>query len=145
MRVENICVPGTGVVLVSIITHTPHDSDKDKTEFITDPNQSIQVGVLHRSAGKVVEAHQHLPSQRTVVGTQEVLIITSGMMHVDIYDLNKQFIATRVLRMNDIFIQYHGGHSFHFMTDVRLVEIKQGPYAPSDKVFFDPRCHEQTK
>lgn len=145
MRVEEIKIPDTAVVLATIIFYSPHVYDKDLTEFITDPSRSIQVGVLHRRAQTRVECHQHLPKQKTVNGCQEVLIIKSGMLHVDIYDPDKNYICTRVLRTGDILIQYWGGHAFEFLNDTVFIELKQGPYTPEDKVFFNPLAHEQMK
>jgi hypothetical protein len=28
---------------------------------------------------------------------------------------------------------------------VQFIELKQGPYTPADKVYFNPLAHEQTK
>ena len=145
MRVENINVPDTPVVIATILFFTPHSNTKDVTTFVTDPSRSIQVGVLHRSADTKVEAHQHLPVQKTVSGCQEVLIIKSGIVHVDLYDTDKKYICSRLLCGGDILIQYWGGHAFTFRTDTQFIEIKQGPYTPEDKVFFNPLSHEQMK
>ena len=145
MLVENVTIPNSNVLLATLISAKQNDNAKSKTEFVTDDSQSIQVGILHRPAGTVVQAHQHLPVQKQVVGTQEVLIVKSGHIVVDIYDLSGNFVSAKPLRTGDIYIQYCGGHAFHFITDVQFVEIKQGPYTPADKVFFNPLAHEQMK
>lgn len=142
---ENIYVPNSQVLLATHLYNLHCDNSKVRTEFVTDDSQSIQVGVLHRQAGTVVNAHQHLPVQKQVIGTQEVLIVRSGHIVVDIFDTNGNFVSAKPLRTGDIYIQYCGGHAFHFITDVQFVEIKQGPYTPADKVFFCPLAHEQTK
>ena len=145
MLVENVTIPNSNVLLATLISAKQNDNAKSKTEFVTDDSQSIQVGILHRPAGTVVQAHQHLPVQKQVVGTQEVLIVKSGHIVVDIYDLSGNFVSAKPLRTGDIYIQYCGGHAFHFITDAQFVEIKQGPYTPADKVFFNPLAHEQMK
>jgi len=145
MLTEHVFDSRTEKLLASHIFAIPNDNSKVKTEFVTDNHHSIQVGVLHRQAGTVVEAHQHLPVQKVVTGTQEVLIVKSGHIVVDIFDPNGEFVSARALRTGDIFIQYSGGHAFHFITDVQFIEIKQGPYTPADKVFFNLLAHEQTK
>jgi len=146
MIVENVFDPRTKQLLSTHIFAIPNDNAKVKTEFVTENAHSIQVGVLHRAAGTFVGAHQHLPVQKVVTGTQEVLIVKSGHVVVDIFDQSGEFVSARALRTGDIFIQYAGGHAFHFITDVQFIEIKQGPYTPADKVFFvNPLAHEQTK
>ena len=61
MLVDNIYVPNS-LILLATHLHSLHvGNEKVKTEFVTDDTQSIQVGVLHRQAGTVVQAHQHLP------------------------------------------------------------------------------------
>jgi len=145
MLTQSIKVPETDVLIATIIRGVPNDNSKDKTEFLTETSYSIQVGVLHRSAGTFIKAHNHLPTRKIVSGCQEVLIVKSGTIEVVIYDHEQNYLATEVLRTGDILIQYHGGHSFSFLVDTQFIEIKQGPYTPADKVFFDPRCHESMK
>ena len=145
MIVEHVFDPTTERLLATHIFAVPNDNAKVKTEFVTDNSHSIQVGILHRAAGTLVNAHQHLPVQKVVTGTQEVLIVKSGHIVVDIFDPNGEFVSARALRTGDVFVQYAGGHAFNFITDVQFIEIKQGPYTPSDKVFFNPLAHEQTK
>jgi hypothetical protein len=145
MSAINIHDPETGNLLATIIPAYPNHHEKCKTEFVTDRKYSIQVGVLHRSGGTTIEAHQHLPAQKTVMGTQEVLIVQSGNIQVDIYNAKKEYICSYTIKTRDIYVQYCGGHAFHFLTDAQFVEIKQGPYTPADKVYFNPLSHEQTK
>lgn len=144
-QLRHVKIPGTEVVLATLILGIPNDNSKHKTEFVTEPDHSIQVGLLHRPADSVVEAHQHLPVQKTVSGCQEVLYIKSGNVHVDVYDPEKNFVETVQIGAGDTYIQFYGGHRFRFLTDTQFIEIKQGPFTPADKVFFDPRCHEQMK
>jgi hypothetical protein len=115
------------------------------TTFVTGPEHSLQLGLLERLASTKVAAHQHNPVTKEVIGCQEILIVISGLIAVKIYDAGNEWIAERLLRTGDVYMQYFGGHSFEFIHDTRFYEIKQGPYAPSDKVYFNPLAHEQTK
>ena len=145
MRVENIKIPDTEVLIATVLYWTPNDLLKSKTEFVTDESKSIQVGVLHRPEGTLIKAHQHLPTQKTVSGCQEVLIVKTGIVEVSIFDHLHNHLQDLTLRTGDVFIQYHGGHSFLFQTDTQFIEIKQGPFTPQDKVSFNPLCHESMK
>lgn len=147
MSVENIYDVSGNVLIAQIIYfEQTKPSTKLKTEFITDPSQPIQLGVLSRLQGTTVEAHRHLPIQHTISGSQEILILRSGQILTEIFDVNLASICHKTLRAGDIFIQYSGGHSFQFVTDSEFVEIKQGPFTPESKVFFvNPLTHEQMK
>lgn len=144
-KVSHIKIPNTDIVLATIIYGTPNDNADTKTEFVTQPDHSIQVGILHRPNGTVIKAHQHLPTQKTVSGCQEILFVRSGQIQVDIYCPDKNLVSQVIIGAGDTYIQYHGGHEFIFQANTQFLEIKQGPYTPSDKVFFNPLCHEQMK
>ena len=145
MRVGSIKIPDTEVLIATVIYWTANDYLKSKTEFVTDESRSIQVGILHRPEDTFIKAHQHLPTQKVVSGCQEVLIIKSGMVKVSVFDHLHNHLQDLTLSAGDVFIQYHGGHSFHFQTDTQFIEVKQGPFTPADKVFFNPLAHEQSK
>jgi uncharacterized protein YjlB len=70
----------------------------------------------------------HLPIERHVIGTTEVLIVERGRCEVDIYTQDRQVAATRELSAGDILIAVAGGHGFRVLEDTVLLEIKQGPY-----------------
>jgi len=131
--------------LIAVLCSVSVYSKPDSADFITERGHSIQVGVLCKSAGEIVKAHQHLPEQKVVRGCQEVLIVTEGELQVTIYDTDHNFVGTTVIYPHQIFIQYVGGHKFEVLDDVQFIEIKQGPYTPAAKVFFNPLAHEQTK
>lgn len=147
MSVESLYDPSGNILIAQIIYfEQTKPSTKVKTEFVTDPDQPIQLGVLNRLQGTRVEPHRHLPVQRTISGSQEVLIVRSGQILTEIFDVNLNSICVKTLRAGDIFIQYTGGHSFQFVTDSEFIEIKQGPFTPEAKVFFvNPLSHEQMK
>lgn len=118
---------------------------KSGTNFVTSPDQSIQVGILHKAQGEKVSTHQHRPTVKNVTGCQEVIIVTKGQMKVDVYSPENEFIASLIISPNQIFVQYMGGHSFEVMEDVQFIEIKQGPHCPEDKIYFNPMDHENMK
>ena len=79
----------------------------------------------------------HNSITREVKNTQEVLIIKSGKLRVDLYSEDKEYVESRILEAGDIILLAAGGHGFEVLEDIRMVEIKQGPYAgDSDKTRF---------
>jgi hypothetical protein len=107
--------------------------------FFTDRSLSQQLGYMRRPRGYAIGAHVHNKLHRNVEYTQEVLIIRKGRLRVDLYDAEHRFLTDRILEPGDIILLASGGHGFEMLEEVEMVEVKQGPYAPTDdKTFFTP-------
>lgn len=100
----------------------------DKTEFITPDNVKQQVGFIIYPKGGEIARHVHVPIERHLVGTSEVLLVRKGLAEVDFYTDDKEFIGTRLLREGDLLLLVNGGHGFRCLEDTVFLEIKQGPY-----------------
>ena len=100
----------------------------DRTEFITDDDVKQQVGFIVYPAGSEIDRHVHLPLERHLVGTSEVLLVRKGVVDADFYTDDKEYIDTRELREGDLVLLVSGGHGFRCREDTILLEIKQGPY-----------------
>ena len=99
-----------------------------KTTFLTPPEFKQQVGfVVYPANGKIVP-HLHLPLERHLVGTSEVLIIKRGRCLLDVYNDDKGLVATRELGEGDLMLMVGGGHGFRMFEETVFLEIKQGPY-----------------
>ena len=102
------------------------------TSFVTDPQQSQQVGLIRYGAGHRIPAHTHRPIARTVTMTQEVLFVRKGLVLVTIFNSLRERVAERTLSPGDAIVLLTGGHSFEFVTDAELIECKTGPYLGAD-------------
>jgi hypothetical protein len=100
----------------------------DSTTFLTPPQCNLQVGHVVYPAGGQIARHMHLPIERHLIGTTEVLIVHQGRCQVDIFAEDRRLITTRELCRGDILIAMAGGHGFRVLEDTVLLEIKQGPY-----------------
>ena len=106
-------------------------------DFITPNEYSQQVAYMHHPTGKVIDAHVHNLVYRNVVFTQEVLIIKKGILRVDFYDEDEDYLESRDLYAGDIILLVSGGHGFKVIEEVEMVEVKQGPYSgEQDKIWF---------
>jgi hypothetical protein len=99
-----------------------------KTTFLTPHECNLQVGRVVYPAGEEIARHLHLPLERHIVGTTEVLMVERGRCEVDVYAEDRSVVATRELGPGDILIAVGGGHGFRLLEDTVLLEIKQGPY-----------------
>jgi len=100
----------------------------ERTEFITLDNVKQQVGFIVYPKGGEIARHIHLPIERHLKGTSEVLLVRKGKLEVDFFTDDKKFICTRELKEGDLVLLVSGGHGFRCMEDTVLLEIKQGPY-----------------
>ena len=109
----------------------------EKTTFLTPSDLNLQLGFVVYPAGGSVTPHIHLPVERTIVGTCEVLMVKKGRCEIDIYNDERDLVSTRELREGDVVLTVGGGHGFRMLEDTVLMEVKQGPYLESgDKVRF---------
>ena len=67
------------------------------------------------------------------MGTSEVLIVRRGRCEMDIYNNERELVATRQLRQGDIMLMVDGGHGFRMLEDTVFLEVKQGPYTGVDE------------
>jgi len=109
----------------------------EKTTFLTPPEWEQQVGMIVRPAGEEIARHAHRPWPRQHAGAPEVLIVRRGRCQVEIYNHERQLVATRELRQGDLILLIDGGHGFRLLEDTVFLEIKPGPYAgPEEKNYF---------
>ena len=119
-----------------IIRKNYHDTG---IQFLTDDLAPQQLGYMNRAKDYAIAPHVHNVVPRTVELTQEVLIIQSGVVRVDYYDDNKNYLESRIAYEGDIVYLGYGGHGFKMLEDSEIVEVKQGPYCGTqDKVRFEP-------
>ncbi len=106
------------------------------TTFITPPDYKQQVGFIAYPAGGEVQRHLHLPLERHIVGTSEVLLVRKGRCTLDVYDDAKDLVASREVSAGDLVLMVGGGHGFRMLEDTLFLEVKQGPYLECEKERF---------
>ena len=111
--------------------------DKEGITFFTEESLSQQLAYMSHPKGKLIQPHIHKPIERTVSYTQEVLIIKDGILKVDFFSEEQTFLESTLLNKGDIILLIKGGHGFSVIEDVKMIEVKQGPYAGDrDKIRF---------
>ena len=131
LRIEN-----NGVELGAIVRSTYHNSG---IGFFSKDNDGLQLGYMNRPDGYVIAPHTHNKIKREVFFTEEILFIRSGMVRVDFYDDDHQYVESHIARGGDVVILKAGGHGFKVIERADIFEVKQGPYlGAQDKVRFEP-------
>ena len=134
-----------GETLLAIII--PSGYRANGIDFFTPGSFSQQLGYMCHPAGHEILPHDHNPVPRTVEWTQEVLLVRSGKVRLDIYAPgSRAYLESRVLLPGDVVLLAHGGHGFTMLEPSELIEAKQGPYAGAqDKERFVPAAAESIR
>ncbi len=110
---------------------------KPGVHFFTPGEFSQQLGMLVHGRGKVVDRHRHKLVRREILRTQEVLVILSGKVKIQIFDDEGSLLRTLILKQGDSILLATGGHRVEVLEKARILEVKQGPYAGfDDKEYF---------
>ena len=105
--------------------------------FFTDKSATQQCGYMNHKKGHVILPHKHNKRFSKIEITTEVIIILQGILRVDFYDNKEKYLFSKKLYSNDIIMLSNGGHGFKILKDVKMIEVKQGPYSPvKDKIKF---------
>lgn len=115
----------------------PAEYDEPGIQFFTPDEYSQQLAHMKHPAGKEIQPHVHNPVPREVEFTQEVLFIKKGKLRVDFYDNDQNYLESYILKTGDTILLATGGHGFEVLEDLKMIEVKQGPYAgEADKTRF---------
>jgi len=113
------------------------ECDRPGVNFLTPDEFSQQLGLLQHDKGKVIDRHRHKLVKREIFHTQEVLVILSGRIQVELYDDERRHLETFILEGGDSILLARGGHRIVVLEPSKIIEVKQGPYAGfDDKEYF---------
>jgi len=104
------------------------------TRFITPDDSTMQIGLLMRGAGEIIEAHAHKKNVRTVNDVQEAVLVQSGRVEVDFVDAQGQILKTLSLSAGDAALLADVPLAVRIIEDARCILVKQGPFLGPDKV-----------
>jgi hypothetical protein len=122
--------------VIAIIVHKNFQTEGIK--FLSPPEFGLQLGFMQRQAGYQVIPHIHNPVQRHSIGTQEVLFIKSGMIRIDFYSYEQEYLESRELSAGDVILLAGAGHGIEVLEDATIVEVKNGPFIEgADKGRFE--------
>ena len=127
----------SGKIPIAIIIRNSFSS-KD-IQFFSPKYFPQQLGYMKRKKDYIIEPHFHNKISREITLTQEVLFIKKGKIRVDLYNEDKIYIESCILKKGDIVLLANGGHGFTMLEESEIIEVKQGPYLEDkDKEKFDP-------
>lgn len=124
MHIERIEDAGTTFALVV------RGNDREPgLHFITPDESFQQVGIWVYDKGKRLGPHRHIPQNRNVSRTHEVVYVQKGKMRASIYDEENCLLKDIILNEDDLLIAIAGGHGYEILeNDTQVIEVKNGPY-----------------
>lgn len=123
--------------LYALIVRSDYKKKKG-VNFFTDQKATQQFGYMNHKKGHIIFPHRHNKRKSKIETTTEVIIILEGILRVDFYDNREKYLFSKKLYSNDIIMLSSGGHGFKVLKDVKMIEVKQGPYsALKDKIKFE--------
>jgi hypothetical protein len=60
-------------------------------------------------------------------------MVKKGRCLIDIYNNDRELVATRELYPGDLMLMVGGGHGFRMLEDTVFLEVKQGPYTGEEE------------
>jgi len=97
--------------------------------FISQDEDSIQVGLWNYQAGKLLGPHRHVINNRKISRTQEVIFIKKGSLRAVVYEEEDQPVKSVRLRSGDFLVTFFGGHGYEILEDgTQVLEVKNGPF-----------------
>ena len=106
---------------------------KEGLNFLTDVEESFQVGFHNVKKGKRYMAHKSKPFEKLEnFKANKIYYVKSGKVGIDIYNKENKKIKYAFLNPGDLILFIEGGHGLDVIDDAKIIEIKQGPYRGTD-------------
>lgn len=103
--------------------------------FLTEHEDTFQVGLMERPKGYKVEPHQHAERSTELTTVSEFIYVEKGKVRVTVFDEAWKELAQQELSGGDFLLFLRGGHSLTVLEPARMIEVKQGPFSGDPKVF----------
>ena len=115
-----------GNQLLAIVIRAQASTDK-KYNFLTEPENALQLGVNNYAGGEVIPSHSHLRPDVTVQSGQEFVLVNKGRLRVNLYDeTTRALLSAHELGQGDMILLVSGAHGFEIIEACQIVEVKQG-------------------
>jgi len=111
-----------------VAIYVAKDWDSDSTQFLTENDMQMQLGIIVSHAGEQISPHRHKQKERKIQGTSEFLLLKQGSCYADFFDKSNALVQSIHLNTGDMLLILGGAHGFRGDTEFKFIEVKQGPY-----------------
>lgn len=102
---------------------------------LTSPKESLQLMAHRHRKGHVIKAHKHKRVKRATYRLGECLIIIKGKVKTDFFFPKNKYFKSVTVKTGEGILLLRGGHRIKFLTNAKIIEIKNGPYI-NDRIDF---------
>jgi hypothetical protein len=97
---------------------------------VVEPQNFLQLALMHGLEGISFRAHRHLERRRTFdnLRAQEAWVILSGSVEVTYFDEQDELLGSVILDAGSVSVTLRGGHAYRINEDAKVFEFKSGPY-----------------
>lgn len=107
-------------------------------KFYSKKNDEFQIGLMRRPKEYKISPHYHTKKIREIKHTSEALIVKKGSIKCCFFNQNdKNDTKSIIINEGDILIILKYAHSFDFLEESEVVEIKQGPFIETKQISDD--------
>ena len=125
---------------IAIIFKKKDDCEiKEGLNFLSDSENSFQLGVIAHPKGYVTAPHVHYKTEKKIFDRQEMHYVESGKMKINFLTDDGKKFGEEILEAGDFALLIDGGHGMETLEEnTRVVYVKQGPYISkeADKKVF---------
>ena len=110
------------------------ETERRTKAHMTADELPLQIVLLNRNPGAVVNPHYHLVTERPKNATRhQIMICRTGKMRINVYSKEGVKAGSVVLDPGDLVLMYEG-HSIEFLVPgTKAIEIKEGPFPITDE------------
>ncbi len=111
------------------------ETERRTKAHMTPDADPLQIVMLNRNPGAVVNPHYHEVTERPKNATRhQIMICRSGRMRIGVYAREGDHVAEVDLEPGDLILMYEG-HRIEFLEEgTKAIEIKEGPFPETDEV-----------
>ncbi len=107
-------------------------------KFYSNPMDEFQIGIMKRVKKYKISPHYHEEKTREIKHTSETLIVKKGSVSCCFFNQNdKNDNKSIIINQGDILVIFKYAHSFEFLEESEIVEIKQGPFIETKQILND--------
>ena len=131
--------------LYALIVKNKYKNKKGVT-FFSSNDLPQQFGYIYQKKNHIILPHLHNKRSTKILYTSEVIILLKGTLRIDFYNLKKKYLFSKIVKKGEIVFLLHGAHGFKVLSEVQMIEVKQGPYSEKiDKIKFSPINEKKIK
>ena len=101
--------------------------------FVTADKLPLQIATIFAKTGRSVAVHYHKTVSRNTKTLGECIVVFEGRAMVRLYDSNKKFLRSVIIKAKEGFAIFSGSHAVSFDRGTKALEFKNGPFV-NDKI-----------